>query len=513
MSAEPEGRFALLHLSDLHFGRNSRFREIDPAELACLLSECIGEQGELQTAGSGVAVVLVTGDLTEQALPEEFEAALRFFQELSVRLGLDKRRFVFLPGNHDVSWIECKRVLLDYEEAGSAPEEARPVLDIRKLAPFDRFVQRFHGATRDELGRALHGGGFVFDFEELGLSIGALNSCEKESHVPADHVGQIGQTQAQELLHYWRAEGAQARVKVLAVHHNLFATVPEAVKAWIEFLRAEAEERRFDESLFRRFAADATGLEGREYVEAVAEDAQAQLLLHGHDHAAGARAIPWKGGISGATHVLSAGSLGLRPDLLPGRQPNASQVIFLDLERSKIRASRILYKPDERPPGRVTLGCFAADSSPRSSYVQALFVPSRRPALPVGPTPSGSPLADLARPATRRSLPAERRALTHEFSINGVGGRVIVGLYEDGSVGEVFLVFEMRSPTIDGLMQCVGLLISTALQHGISWEKIRELLIDFRFAPSGATRNPEIPIAKSVVDYAVRWISSTFDPR
>ncbi|HET7293077.1 MAG TPA: vitamin B12-dependent ribonucleotide reductase [Vicinamibacteria bacterium] len=113
------------------------------------------------------------------------------------------------------------------------------------------------------------------------------------------------------------------------------------------------------------------------------------------------------------------------------------------------------------------------------------------------------------RPA-RRKLPDERRAITHKFSIAGHEGYITVGMYEDGKPGEIFLVMAKEGSTISGLMDAFATSISMALQYGVPLEALVEKFSHVRFEPSGFTKTPEIPFAKSITDYIFRWLAAKF---
>ncbi len=111
---------------------------------------------------------------------------------------------------------------------------------------------------------------------------------------------------------------------------------------------------------------------------------------------------------------------------------------------------------------------------------------------------------------TRRRLPDERRAITHKFSIDGHEGFLTVGLYEDGQPGEIFLLMAKEGSTISGLMDSFAQAVSVALQYGVPLQILVDKFTHSRFEPSGFTKNPEIPMAKSVMDYIFRWLASKF---
>jgi len=124
------------------------------------------------------------------------------------------------------------------------------------------------------------------------------------------------------------------------------------------------------------------------------------------------------------------------------------------------------------------------------------------------PPPPAAP-AEPGR-AVRRKLPDERRSITHKFDIQGHEGYITVGMYPEGSPGEIFLVMSKEGSTISGLMDAFATAVSLALQYGVPLEVLVKKFAHTRFEPSGFTKNPEIPIAKSITDYMFRWLASKF---
>jgi ribonucleoside-diphosphate reductase alpha chain len=112
--------------------------------------------------------------------------------------------------------------------------------------------------------------------------------------------------------------------------------------------------------------------------------------------------------------------------------------------------------------------------------------------------------------ALRHRLPGERASITHKFAIAGHEGYITVGLYKDGTPGELFIRMAKEGSTISGLMDSFAMAVSLALQHGVPIKLLCEKFTHTRFEPSGFTGNPEIPIAKSVMDYIFRWFEIRF---
>ncbi|HOC54294.1 MAG TPA: vitamin B12-dependent ribonucleotide reductase [Verrucomicrobiota bacterium] len=112
----------------------------------------------------------------------------------------------------------------------------------------------------------------------------------------------------------------------------------------------------------------------------------------------------------------------------------------------------------------------------------------------------------------RRRMPETRASFTHKFSIAGHEGYFTVGLFEDGQPGELFITMAKEGSTIGGLMDTVATLVSLSLQYGVPLQDLVRKFAHQRFEPSGYTANPQIRIAKSVVDYIFRWLGITFIP-
>jgi ribonucleoside-diphosphate reductase alpha chain len=111
----------------------------------------------------------------------------------------------------------------------------------------------------------------------------------------------------------------------------------------------------------------------------------------------------------------------------------------------------------------------------------------------------------------RRRMPRERQSITHKFSIGGHEGYITAGMYEDGTVGEIFLTdIGKEGSTLRGMMNAFATAISLSLQYGVPLETLVRKFSYMRFEPEGMTTNPEIPFSKSMPDYIMRWLASRF---
>jgi ribonucleoside-diphosphate reductase alpha chain len=110
----------------------------------------------------------------------------------------------------------------------------------------------------------------------------------------------------------------------------------------------------------------------------------------------------------------------------------------------------------------------------------------------------------------RKRMPLTRQSITHKFEVAGHEGYLTVGMYEDGSPGELFITMAKEGSTVGGTMDSFGTAISLCLQYGVPINELVKKFAHSRFEPSGFTKNPDIPIAKSIIDYIFRWLDITF---
>ncbi len=126
-------------------------------------------------------------------------------------------------------------------------------------------------------------------------------------------------------------------------------------------------------------------------------------------------------------------------------------------------------------------------------------------------TPAPEPTPPPEPKPFRRRMPRERQSITHKFSIGGHEGYITAGMYDDGSIGEIFLTdIGKEGSTLRGMMNSFATAISISLQYGVPLETLVRKFCYMRFDPEGITNNPEIPFAKSMPDYIMRWLASRF---
>jgi ribonucleoside-diphosphate reductase alpha chain len=110
----------------------------------------------------------------------------------------------------------------------------------------------------------------------------------------------------------------------------------------------------------------------------------------------------------------------------------------------------------------------------------------------------------------RKKLPDECVSIRHKFTIGGHEGYLHVGLFEDGTPGELFISMSKEGSTVAGMMDAFGIVTSMALQYGVPLAALVDKFSHTKFEPSGITSSPDVRIASSVVDYILRWMESRF---
>ena len=143
----------------------------------------------------------------------------------------------------------------------------------------------------------------------------------------------------------------------------------------------------------------------------------------------------------------------------------------------------------------------------------AIYRDGSKESQPLSTSTESDKKAEKAVAAPRRErLPDTRRSLTHKFNVGGHEGYITVGLYDDGRPGELFITMAKEGSTIGGLMDSFGTAVSMSLQYGVPLEVYTKKFSHTRFEPWGYTKNPDIPVAKSLVDYIFRWMGTEFLP-
>jgi len=117
-----------------------------------------------------------------------------------------------------------------------------------------------------------------------------------------------------------------------------------------------------------------------------------------------------------------------------------------------------------------------------------------------------NPDTPIMRMNDRECLPPTRRSITHKFAVAGHEGYLTIGLFDNGRPGEIFIKMSKEGSTLSGLIQGFCRAFSLALQYGLTTEDAVDRFKGMRFDPMGPTSNPDIPEARSILDYVARYI-------
>ena len=210
----------------------------------------------------------------------------------------------------------------------------------------------------------------------------------------------------------------------------------------------------------------------------------------------GTRSIHYSGHVRmmAATQPFLSGAISKTVNLPPDATPDEIAGVYMDGWKQGLKAIAIYRDGCKRTQ---PLNTAASKSDTKSPTARGSLEYVGKAAAPV-PAPF------------RRKLPDERRSITHKFDVGGHEGYITVGLYEDGKPGEIFLKMSKEGSTVSGLMDAFATAISLTLQYGVPLEALVKKFTHMRFEPAGFTKNPEVPIAKSLVDYVFRWLGSKF---
>ena len=123
--------------------------------------------------------------------------------------------------------------------------------------------------------------------------------------------------------------------------------------------------------------------------------------------------------------------------------------------------------------------------------------------------PTLLPVALVAQPKRRR-VPEDRIEVGRKFQVGDYEGYIHVGLFEDGTPGDIFVDIAKEGTTLAGLMNSFMISVSLGLQYGVPLEVYVSKFSHMRFEPSGLTNDADIRVAKSIVDYIFRWMGKKF---
>jgi ribonucleoside-diphosphate reductase alpha chain len=139
----------------------------------------------------------------------------------------------------------------------------------------------------------------------------------------------------------------------------------------------------------------------------------------------------------------------------------------------------------------------------------AIYRDGSKTAQPLAKKKDAEAPAPLPAPARHR-LPDDRVEVGRKFRVGDYEGYIHVGLYDDGTPGDVFVDIAKEGTALAGLMNCFMMAVSIGLQYGVPLEVWVSKFAHMRFEPSGPTNDPDLRLAKSIPDYVFRWMGKKF---
>ena len=127
---------------------------------------------------------------------------------------------------------------------------------------------------------------------------------------------------------------------------------------------------------------------------------------------------------------------------------------------------------------------------------------------PITPVNATKITPNIQKPVRRR-MPETRAAKIHKFSIGGHEGYLTVGMFDDGTPGELFIDVAKEGSTLSGFADAFAISVSMGLQYGVPREDLVKKFSNMRFEPSGFAPGLQ-GYAHSIVDYIFRWLDKEF---
>ncbi|GIW86103.1 MAG: vitamin B12-dependent ribonucleotide reductase [Isosphaeraceae bacterium] len=230
--------------------------------------------------------------------------------------------------------------------------------------------------------------------------------------------------------------------------------------------------------------------------------------------ARGGRSIPWQGHVRmmAAAQPFLSGAISKTVNM--PRESTVADIEAAYLEGWKLGLKALAIYRDgskESQPVATTKESDKVRETAEPAAADLEAAGGKATAAAPAAVPTTTPPHAGSRPRRER-LPDTRRSITHKFDIQGHEGYLTVGFFDDGRPGELFITMAKEGSTVGGLMDTIGTLVSMGLQYGVPLDVFVNKFAHSRFEPAGFTRNPDIPIAKSITDYIFRWLGIQFVP-
>jgi ribonucleoside-diphosphate reductase alpha chain len=236
--------------------------------------------------------------------------------------------------------------------------------------------------------------------------------------------------------------------------------------------------------------------------------------------ASGSRSISWTGHVRmmAAAQPFLSGAISKTINMPESSTVEDIMQAYVESWKLGLKAVAI-YRDNSKRAQPLSASKAKKEEKPAAAPAPAAAAPAAV-AAPVAPAPvvpavaaPPSPQQEMFPGTGRRKLPAERKSITHKFNVGGHEGYITAGMYEDGTLGEIFIKMSKEGSTLSGFMDGFAMAVSIGLQYGVPLKTLVDKFTNTRFDPSGFTSNPEIRYAKSVLDYIGRWLGGRFISR
>jgi 3',5'-cyclic AMP phosphodiesterase CpdA len=421
----------ILHLSDLQFGSNHRFGQLDGAAPFDTLFERLSlDLIEVEKENVQPEIVVVSGDLAEQGLRAEFEDALQFLNKLSQRTGIPKHRFVVVPGNHDINRKLSAGYFATCEGDGEAP--LKPYWP--KWKHYHGLFERFYAAERG-IQFTREQPWTLYEVGESKVVVAALNSTIVESHFEDSHYGFVGEEQLRWFADRLTSFRQRGWLRIAVVHHNLTRGA------------TDDDENLRDADDLKRILRSSVN-----------------LILHGHIHKDG---LDWA---DNKTPILSTGSAALKAEVRPAEIANQYQLVRIsahgfqrwgrcyDAERKRwIGDTRISESGDD----------WHASASVKFEDVSGTFSPSAGPASADHIAAAVEQPRDAGAAAATTHYDPQRRYVSIPFAQKG-----------DQVIGREADLLALRAQLESGFPTAIG---QTAAFHGLGGLGKTQLAVEYAY--------------------------------
>ena len=157
------------------------------------------------------------------------------------------------------------------------------------------------------------------------------------------------------------------------------------------------------------------------------------------------------------------------------------------------------------------------DEEEEEEEVVAKMVEEAVSAIPA-PEPVARPVAEAlvqSYIASRRPLPDKKNSVNIKAKIGNHSVRLITGEYQDGKLGEIFLLTSKEGAAWRALLSQFAIAVSIGLQHGVPIDAFIKSFTFSKFEPSGMVQggSGRVKMSSSIIDWVFRELAIEYAGR